>query len=152
MCQIIMYVLLVILLITILTSVYLIIKYRRAKAKLNELEQLVEKSKEEYRMRNVDYSNKLLDYIKIFVAQVASIKFRNFIDTHDITKINKTIVGGLIEEIAIEVKNSINDNNVIFQDALFTKEFYDGFIVQSTTIIVKDLLEKVIENNDMEEM
>lgn len=89
----------------------------------------------------LNYSKNLLEYLKSFIANVTIIKFREFVDNHDITKSTSQQYKNLIREIAETVKSSINvESKTILND-----DAVDKFIVDNVIMYIKDLLNKTSE-------
>lgn len=93
----------------------------------------------------VEYSTKTLEFIKNITNQVAVLKFRTFIDSHDITKITKANIEKLVGDVADTVYKSINSTNIIFDDTLYTKNFYEKYIIEMALISIKNLLDRTID-------
>ena len=141
------YILMIAFMVMLTTMIVVIFKYVKTKKRLKEMQEEILKLKEEYKSKASTYSNNLLEYIKTFSIQLATIKFHNFVDTHEMEKVTRLNVEKLVEETAKFVKNSINENNIIFDNALFTKDFYDTYIIDTVSICIKDLLERYVENS-----
>lgn len=105
--------------------------------------------RESNKVKVVDYSKQVLDFIRMIVSQVAIIKFRTFIDNNDIQKISKVHIEKLASEVAINVKHSININNISLENTIYTKEFFDEYIIETSILMIKQMFEKTIE--EMEE-
>lgn len=95
------------------------------------------------------YSQTILDFIKKFIIQYAVSQSVIFRDTHDISKISKHNIEALAKDVAIKVKVYLNESNILFEDVLFTKEYYDTYIVDTSLSTVKEIFNRIIE--DIEE-
>lgn len=95
-----------------------------------------------------DLSSKVLDFTKEYVSQIVVLKVKAFVDTNDMKYITREKIKNLIGDIAVTVNGSINRANIDLDCLYFTKDFYDKFIVETTVIMVKELLEKEIDNYD----
>lgn len=104
----------------------------------------------ENKNKTVEYSNNILELIRSIVGQIAVIKFRTFRDSHDMTKITESNVKALTREVAEMANRSLNMNNIFFKDTFFTEEFYKKYIIETSIILVKQMVEKKIEeiNNE----
>ena len=91
---------------------------------------------------STESAEKLLDFIRMISNQIAIIHFRNFIDSHDISKVTKANIRDLVEDTATNIKNSINIDDIDFVDMLITEEFLDEYIINIASITIKDLLNK----------
>jgi sulfur relay (sulfurtransferase) DsrC/TusE family protein len=106
---------------------------------LKSLELELEPTVEDH-LRNLKYSNKLLEFIKMIVGTITVLKFRSFKDSHDMTKITKSNVQDLVKEIAESSYTSIELESIDFECLNFTKEFYEQYIVDTAVIYVKESL------------
>lgn len=131
----------------------LISLYRYSKLKQKSLENDIEYRRLEVENKNktVEYSNKVLELIRSIVGQIAVLKFRTFQDTHDMSKVTKTNVEGLVKEVAGMANNSLNMNNIFLDDTFFTKEFYEKYIVETSIILIKQMVDKAITELDIPE-
>lgn len=86
------------------------------------------------------YTNEFIQFIKNYTAQIAVIKFRTFIDTHDIEKSTNQQYQKVIKEIAGEVKVSLKylDIGLI----ILTETAIDKLIVDYSIMYIKDLINK----------
>lgn len=100
--------------------------------------------KEANQEKVVEYSKQLLDFIRMMVSQIAVIRFRTFVDNNDMSKITKSSIEKLVHDVASTVKQSINISNVSIENTVYSEEFFDRYIVETSVIMVKDLLDKAI--------
>lgn len=98
----------------------------------------------------INYSSELLDFIKLMISQVALLKVKEFLDGNDISKVTRVHIENIISEVATDIKNRINMNNVSIENTIYTKEFFDQYIVDTTVYIVKQLFEEAIVKSDIE--
>lgn len=98
----------------------------------------------ENKNKTVEYSNRVLELIRSIVGQIAVIKFRTFQDTHDMNKITKANVEALVKSVAEMANESLNMNNIFFKDTFFTKHFYERYIVETSVILIKQMVDKAI--------
>lgn len=91
-----------------------------------------------------EYSEKLIEFTKMLTTQIAILQFRTFQDGHDLSKITKANVKVLAEDIAKTVKSSIKLDNIDFSDTLFTRNFLESYIIETSIITVKALLDKAV--------
>lgn len=92
-----------------------------------------------------EYSDKLLEFIKTLTTQVAVLQFRTFVDAHEITKISKIHIKQVAENVAKTVHDAINMDSIDFNDTLFTKEFFEKYIIETSVNTVKSLLDKTLQ-------
>lgn len=95
-----------------------------------------------------EYSHEVLEYLRSFIVEVSAIIFRNFIDNHEIEKITKATMTKLVEDTAKTVNESISVTNIRFDDTLFTRKFYDKYIIDISMISIKELLEKAVNKTE----
>lgn len=111
------------------------------------LQELKEGNKE----RVVEYSKQVLEFIRMMVGQVAVIKFRTFIDNRKIEKISKANVEELVADVARTVNRSINMSNIQIENTVYSREFFEEYIVESSVMIIKELLARDLNNITDEE-
>ena len=114
------------------------IRLDASRRKLESLQAALTEHLDNSYLTDIEYSTKILDYINAFTVQVATLNFRNFLDTHELEKVTKATLSGLVEETASMVNDSMVKENIMFEDALFTEEFYDKYIInirQSQSVI-----------------
>ena len=93
-----------------------------------------------------EYSNNLLEFIRLMVGQTAVIEFQTFQDNHDMTKVTKANIESVAKRVAEIVHNSINEDVFSFENVFFTRRFYDYYIVNTSIVLVKQMFEKVVDN------
>ena len=137
-----------------------IIKY--FKLKRISLEQEIEYEKLLHLNRNktTDNTESLIKIIRMIVGQIAVLKFREFQDKHrmdidinteDGWKVNRTNFESLIEDIATTSYKSINMDNIIFDDLFFTQDFYENYVIQTSIMLVKQMLGKTLDELSLED-
>lgn len=94
--------------------------------------------------KNVKYSKDVMSFVKEFTVQVCVLKYRNFFDNHSIDKVTKGQLQSLVSDTAREVNNSLRLKSIDYEKTLFTKEFVDSFIIETTMVALKDLLDKSV--------
>lgn len=93
-----------------------------------------------------DYSDKILKYIREFTAMLTMFMFNEFIDGHDVEKINKAQIQNLISEISNMAYKSINMDLIQFDRLLFTKPYLETYIINTIVNDVKNLWNKAVNN------
>lgn len=107
---------------------------------------------ERLRRENEDLSKKqsedLLPYLQNVTMQITIIKFREYIDSHDMSMITRENIKRLASDICVEVNNVIRKDKLeeMANDTLLTNEFYNIFIIHTCINSVKRLVEQEIEN------
>lgn len=96
----------------------------------------------------LDNSKQLLEFIRMMVGQVAVLKFRTFIDTRDIEKSTKSNIEHLVQDIATTVNSSLNMSNISIENTIYSKEFFEQYIIETSIVIVKDLLDKSLNDDE----
>jgi hypothetical protein len=94
----------------------------------------------------ITYTNQVMKLIREVTTQIALLKFRTFQDSHDMSKIMRANIASIAEETAIESERSFNKENIYWESLLFTKDFYNAYIVETSIIVIKSLFEKEIVN------
>lgn len=126
-------------------SLIVLIKLRMHEKSITNLHMQLE---EDNSRITTDHSEKLLNFAKMITTQVAILKFRTFADGHDISKVTIANVRDVADNVAKTVKSSINMDSIDFSDTLFTKEFYESYIIETSIIAVKSLLEKTVNGDE----
>lgn len=140
-------IMLIVLLWFIITIGVLVKLNNRFKHDSTALQELKEGNKE----RVVEYSKQVLEFIRMMVGQVAVIKFRTFIDNRKIEKISKANVEELVADVARTVNRSINMSNIQIENTVYSREFFEEYIIESSVMIIKDLLARDLNNITDEE-
>lgn len=96
----------------------------------------------------VDYSNQLLEFIRMMISQVSILKLKVFIDNNHVDKITKFQVEQVVTDIATTVKTALNVNNIAIENTIYTQEFFEQYIIDTTVHTVKQLMEKTINDSD----
>jgi len=126
-------------------SLIILIRLKHQERDYNEIRKELE---EENSKVSTEYSEKLLEFVKMLTSQISILQFRTFIDGHDMDKVTRAQIQELAKSIAVTVNKSINIDNIDFDSALFTKEFYEGYIIENALINVKTLLQKAINEEE----
>lgn len=98
--------------------------------------------------RIIDYSKQMLEFIKMMVGQVSVIKFRTYIDNNKLDKTAKPNIEKIVEDVANTVNDAINVNNISLKDTIYTKEFFEQYIVETSILMIKQMLEKTIDEEN----
>ncbi len=97
---------------------------------------------------SLEYSKDMIEFIRMMVAQQALLKYKEFVDKHkQIDKITEANVKNLVEEVANSAHQAINHANIMFSDTIFTRDFYNHYIVETSMMYVKELIKKLIGDN-----
>lgn len=99
----------------------------------------------------IEYSEQLLDFTKMMISQISILKFKTFIDGSKIDKITKSQVEKIVSEVASNVKDALNMNNITIEDTLYTEEFFNQYIIDTSIYTVKQLMNKVVNEFDEDE-
>lgn len=94
----------------------------------------------------IEYTEAVLKFIKTFVMHISIIHYNVFIDSHDPDKINRTQIQHLVEDTAKDINGYIKSDIIEYDKLLVTKNFIDEYVIQTTIIAIKDLLNKTINN------
>lgn len=97
-----------------------------------------------YAVKSTEYSNELLKTIRSFVAEIAVIRFRTFIDGRAADKITREQVKNLVDSVAKDAEKYLEIDHINYEILLYTDEFIQDYIVQVAVNSIKDLLSKYI--------
>ena len=132
----------------IINPIIMLTKLKSYESKFSEL---YSRLKNENNRIETEYSEKMLEFAKMLTTQVSILKFKEFIDSHDISKVNRIHIKELASTVAEYVHASINISNIDFNETLFTKEFYEKYIIDTSFNTIKSLLDRVINDEVGEE-
>jgi hypothetical protein len=93
-----------------------------------------------------EVSDKLLSFIEKTCAKVSLIKFQEFKDARDMTKLTKANVESLVSETALEVHSYVPIKAEDIDGSLYTLEFIDKYIIDTCIMNIKSLLNDHINN------
>lgn len=132
----------------IINPIIMLTKLKSYESKFSEL---YSRLKNENNRIETEYSEKMLEFAKMLTTQVSILMFKEFIDSHDISKITRINIKELASTVAEYVHASINISNIDFNETLFTKEFYEKYIIDTSFNTIKSLLDRVINDEVGEE-
>jgi len=92
------------------------------------------------KMESIQYSEKILEFTKNIIKEISIIRFKEFVDHIDTSKVAKSHYENMASEVAKEVYTKINMNNILFQYTLFTKEYFEELIIDYSIEINKSLV------------
>lgn len=94
----------------------------------------------------IDFSKTYLEYIQYICGQVSIIKFREFRDTHDISKATKKQIADVAQDVANNVKDAMQFEKIDFTHTKFTEKYLQDLIIQTVIINIKNLTDNAINN------
>jgi len=94
----------------------------------------------------INNTNDVLEFVKDVTASTAVTKFRTFKDGRDMSKITSANVEELVKEVASASFESINLERFYENDVLFTSDYYMSYITETSIILIKELLEKAVND------
>lgn len=93
----------------------------------------------------IRYSDQLLDFIQRIAVQSSVMKYKEFVDNHEIDKITRTQVQNLVTDTTVETKERINLDIINYDDLLYDRQFLEIYIIQTSITSIKRLLEKSVQ-------
>ena len=93
----------------------------------------------------IKYTTDMIDFIKVLCQQTSLLRFRDFIDNHEISKTTRSNYAAIVDETARSIHNSLMKTNIKYDDLLVSQEYINTYIIEVTSITIRDLLEKTIE-------
>ena len=75
------------------------------------------------------------------------VKYRNFAEANDMSKVTESMIKNLIKDIAESTHRSLNLDNMLWVDTLYTREFIENYIIDVTVMMVKASVHKTLEEN-----
>lgn len=97
----------------------------------------------------VEKTNAFNDYIIKVCGNVATLKWQEYVDGHDIQKLTREQLKNLASECASMIINMINLDNINYNNLLCTQEYTTFLIINTTFNYLKRLSDKTI--NDLSE-
>jgi biopolymer transport protein ExbB/TolQ len=139
-------------LLLIILLIHLIIKIHALMDKEEELYNLEKKKLEESSKEKIikdkeilEYSELLLKSIREAIASVTTVKYRTFSDNHDLEKITKEHLKRMLGDTVTIVKNDINFNNIDYENLIYTKEYINQYIIDTTIYTLKNMFNGEID-------
>lgn len=139
-----------IMLIVVIWFIISLVVLYKLRNKFNKDSKLLEDMKESNKNKMVEYSKQVLEFIRMMVGQIAVLKFRTFVDTNDLSKVSKSAIEKLVADVAESVNRSMNMVNLSLENTVYSKEFFEQYIVETSVLMIKDLLDKAIGEKDEE--
>ena len=93
----------------------------------------------------ITYTKQTLDFLKELCQQTALLRFRDFIDNHEISKTTRSNYAAIVDVTARFIHDSLMRTNIKYDDLLVSQEYVNTYIIEVTSITIRDLLEKTIE-------
>lgn len=93
----------------------------------------------------IKYTTDMIEFIKVLCQQTSILRFRDFIDNHEISKTTRSNYAAIVDETARFIHNSLMRTNIKYDDLLVSQEYINTYIIEVTSITIRDLLEKTIE-------
>lgn len=93
----------------------------------------------------IKYTTDMINFIKVLCQQTSLLRFRDFIDNHEISKTTRSNYAAIVDETARSIHNSLMRTNIKYDDLLVSQEYVNTYIIEVTSITIRDLLEKTIE-------
>lgn len=91
-------------------------------------------------------SDRLIEFIDKTCAKIAIIKFQEFKDSHDMTKVTEANVKSLIESIANDVHLAMDISIDDLDESLYKADFIEKYIIDTCIMNAKSLLNEYINN------
>jgi biopolymer transport protein ExbB/TolQ len=95
----------------------------------------------------LEYSEALLKSIREAIGAVTTVKYRTFSDGHNIEKITEAHFKRMIEETCTLIKTDINFGNIDYENLIYTKEYINQYIIDTTIYTLKNMF-----NGDIDEI
>lgn len=94
----------------------------------------------------MEATKSLMNLIMDLATHAAILDFQVFVDTHHMDKVTRANVKDLVAQVAKRVRDAIDFEKIRETDTCFKEEFYESYIIDVSTKIVKDLLAKEVIN------
>ena len=93
----------------------------------------------------ITYTKQTLDFLKELCQQTALLKFRDFIDTHELDKTTRSNYASLVDVSATTVHQSLQQDKIDPEQLLVSSEYLDNYIIEICSITIRDLLAKTVD-------
>lgn len=138
------------LLCVITIMIFQIIEYRRCTNNhTNAIEAANIQAASAAKQEIVNRTNDFNDYIIKVCGNVATLKWQEYVDGHDIQKLTREQLKNLASECASMIINMINLDHIDYDNLLCTQEYTTFLIINTTFNYLKRLSDKTI--NDLSE-
>lgn len=109
------------------------------KIQIMNLEQIIHEDQHNEE-KIIKYSKDLLDYTTEIINQESVRQFNQFMEGIDIKKLTESQVKKLIGEISNAVHDGFRLEVINFEKLIYSKEYYESFIIAHSMYIVNQLL------------
>ena len=94
----------------------------------------------------IEYSDRIIAYIHRYIAEIAVIKFREFVDSKDsMSSVTRAQVESLISSVANVAYSHLVIDNIDIDHLMFDEKFLQELVPQVSANVIKDLLLKEID-------
>ena len=105
---------------------------------------LQEKSLED---KKLEYSKNVMEFGRNLAAQSSIMMFHEYIDNHQVDKLTRIQLSELIKDISTSINISIDYTQIDFNRTIFTREYFQRFIVNTVVNSTKSLFNKYLDEN-----
>lgn len=95
-------------------------------------------------IKNIKYTNTLLESTRSIINTVTYMELKTFVDNNEPSMVSKAQLADLAKQIANKVHSSINYQNIDFNYVIFSRDYFDEYIIKFTINALKQLWENII--------
>ena len=106
------------------------------------LNKSLEKNQKEMNIAMIEYSDKLLDYVREINIQIAAFHFNKFIYGRDLSTVTKESLKKVIDKVATDTFEYVDNNNIDFRFSLITEKMYREYIIETSIYVINDMFNK----------
>jgi len=99
--------------------------------------------------KSLERVTELLNFLKKLTAEITVIKFREYQDQIQLDKTTRIKMSDLAKAIANEVKKALVEEKIDLSSYALTEEYLHWYLVQNAVMMVKNILEKAIDDSDL---
>ena len=94
----------------------------------------------------INYSDSLLKSIRELIASISKLKFKEFTDRYELSKITKEQVKQMVEDTAMDVKKSIDMQSIDYHHIIYSEDFLNEYIIETTIYVLKQFVEETVDD------
>lgn len=98
-------------------------------------------------IKDLKYFEELNKIIDDLIITSSKLEFEQFRNNRDFSKVSKGDMSVLIEKISVSVKDSINFDNINFDNSIITQRSLEDMIIRKTIYTANELLSKELQEN-----
>lgn len=123
-----------------------IIKYLDSKEREGEERIKIQQNAIRPKIDPLEHSRDVLEFTKSVIGTITVLKFKEFRDSRQFNMVTRENIERLISNIASSVNRSIDITRLDLKNVVFSQEFYQKYIIDTTIYMVKQLTDKTVSD------